>query len=235
MILPCSSKDRPSFTFWPAGPGVLLLTVSAYHARGQSDAATPSPAPSSVSAPAAAAASPASAAVNAAPASAAAAPAATTVVPPPAPAASDDDLLVPDKPKTPAATAASDDDLLSPGPAKPAAQPSSDDDLLLPQGSKSGGSGAPAAAGEQGGVLFPDGPQRAPANLPPGSMPSASAPVMSTGDAALDHAKMLLADKYPSASICATCHPKQFREWSFSQHAYAQLSPGVQHHAGDHR
>ena len=32
-------------------------------------------------------------------------------------------------------------------------------------------------------------------------------------------------NKFPSASTCATCHPKQFREWSVSQHAYAQISP----------
>jgi hypothetical protein len=32
-------------------------------------------------------------------------------------------------------------------------------------------------------------------------------------------------DRYPSASTCATCHPRQFEQWSVSQHAYAQLSP----------
>jgi len=32
-------------------------------------------------------------------------------------------------------------------------------------------------------------------------------------------------DKYPSANECATCHPRQYRQWSVSQHAYAQLSP----------
>lgn len=30
---------------------------------------------------------------------------------------------------------------------------------------------------------------------------------------------------YPSAKVCATCHPKQFSEWSRSMHAYAQHSP----------
>ncbi len=123
-------------------------------------------------------------------------------------------------PKPAAAAASSDDDLLAPGTnPKPAGQSGSDDDLLLPQGGK------PAAgANGQGGVLFPDGPQRMPANLPPGSGGTLT-PAMSAEDAAVAHAKMLLADKYPSASICATCHPKQFREWSFSQHAYAQMSP----------
>jgi hypothetical protein len=31
--------------------------------------------------------------------------------------------------------------------------------------------------------------------------------------------------RYPSASTCGTCHPKQYEEWSVSQHSYAQLSP----------
>lgn len=32
-------------------------------------------------------------------------------------------------------------------------------------------------------------------------------------------------DGFPSANACATCHPEQYREWSVSQHAYAQMSP----------
>jgi len=31
--------------------------------------------------------------------------------------------------------------------------------------------------------------------------------------------------RFPSANTCATCHPDQYREWSVSQHAYAQMSP----------
>lgn len=35
-----------------------------------------------------------------------------------------------------------------------------------------------------------------------------------------------LADRlYPSAKVCAECHPNQFRQWSYSSHAYASLSP----------
>lgn len=30
---------------------------------------------------------------------------------------------------------------------------------------------------------------------------------------------------YPSARICAECHPNQFRQWSVSSHAYASMSP----------
>ena len=39
------------------------------------------------------------------------------------------------------------------------------------------------------------------------------------------HEKLFLESKYPSANSCATCHVKQYEEWSVSQHAYAQLSP----------
>lgn len=34
-----------------------------------------------------------------------------------------------------------------------------------------------------------------------------------------------LEDRFPSAKTCATCHPKQYEEWSVSPHAYAQMSP----------
>jgi Cytochrome c554 and c-prime len=35
-----------------------------------------------------------------------------------------------------------------------------------------------------------------------------------------------LADKlYPSARVCGECHPNQYRQWSVSSHAYANLSP----------
>jgi len=39
------------------------------------------------------------------------------------------------------------------------------------------------------------------------------------------HEKLYLESKYPSANSCATCHVKQYEQWSVSQHAYAQLSP----------
>ena len=34
-----------------------------------------------------------------------------------------------------------------------------------------------------------------------------------------------LKDRMPSANTCGECHPKHYKEWSGSQHAYAQLSP----------
>ena len=39
------------------------------------------------------------------------------------------------------------------------------------------------------------------------------------------HEQLFLETRYPSAQTCVTCHPKQFREWSVSQHSYSQLSP----------
>ena len=44
-------------------------------------------------------------------------------------------------------------------------------------------------------------------------------------DPNMAHAQVFLNDRYPSATQCASCHPKHYREWSISQHAYAQMSP----------
>ena len=39
------------------------------------------------------------------------------------------------------------------------------------------------------------------------------------------HAEVLISSRFPSATKCAACHPTQYRQWSASQHSYAQLSP----------
>ena len=39
------------------------------------------------------------------------------------------------------------------------------------------------------------------------------------------HEALFSENRYPSATTCATCHEKQFRQWSVSPHAYAQMSP----------
>ena len=39
------------------------------------------------------------------------------------------------------------------------------------------------------------------------------------------HADCFANDCFPSATNCRECHPDQYREWSVSPHAYAQLSP----------
>ena len=41
----------------------------------------------------------------------------------------------------------------------------------------------------------------------------------------VSHSALFSADRYPSATECGGCHPKHYREWSVSQHAYAQMSP----------
>ena len=40
-----------------------------------------------------------------------------------------------------------------------------------------------------------------------------------------EHLKLFVENRYPSANTCGVCHPKHYKEWSVSQHAYAQLSP----------
>jgi nitrate/TMAO reductase-like tetraheme cytochrome c subunit len=40
-----------------------------------------------------------------------------------------------------------------------------------------------------------------------------------------EHNKALADKQYPSARVCAECHPRQFQEWSNSSHAYAAVSP----------
>ena len=39
------------------------------------------------------------------------------------------------------------------------------------------------------------------------------------------HDALFAESRYPSATTCGTCHPRQFEEWAVSQHSYAQLSP----------
>ena len=41
------------------------------------------------------------------------------------------------------------------------------------------------------------------------------------------HEAVLAQTRFPSAQVCAQCHPRQYREWSVSPHAYGQLSPVV--------
>lgn len=83
--------------------------------------------------------------------------------------------------------------------------------------------GAPAASG----AIF-TGKQTTPA--------VAAAPVADKAEPAADkatpvtqgdvaHTELFAKESYPSAIECSECHPKQFREWSVSSHAYAQISP----------
>jgi hypothetical protein len=47
-------------------------------------------------------------------------------------------------------------------------------------------------------------------------------------EAAKAHKQLFVENTFPSATVCRTCHPDQYREWAMSQHAYAQLSPVLQ-------
>ena len=111
----------------------------------------------------------------------------------------DDDLLSGSPPKKPATKpAAKDDDLLAPGPAKSIGKPGSKggDDLLLEQSEKD---------------------KKAPVKAPKAED--------TTKEAAKEHAKLFVENRFPSSATCATCHPTQYEQWRVSQHAYAQLSP----------
>ncbi len=44
-------------------------------------------------------------------------------------------------------------------------------------------------------------------------------------DAYAEHEALFAENRFPSAATCRTCHPKHYKEWSVSQHSYAQLSP----------
>ncbi|MDJ0944875.1 MAG: multiheme c-type cytochrome [Kiloniellales bacterium] len=44
-------------------------------------------------------------------------------------------------------------------------------------------------------------------------------------EAERQHELLFQETRYPSAATCGTCHPKHYKEWSVSQHSYAQLSP----------
>lgn len=134
-------------------------------------------------------------------------------------AAADDLLLAPAQPAksaddllAPAPAAKSADDLLAPAPAAKGA-----DDLLAPApaGKSADDLLAPAPAGKSADDLLAPGPAK----------PEGEEKTAKTKGADKQHADLFLENRYPSANTCATCHPKQYREWSVSQHAYAQLSP----------
>ncbi len=63
---------------------------------------------------------------------------------------------------------------------------------------------------------------QAPSLDKPADVAQADAPAV---EAAAAHADLFAESRYPSAGTCGTCHPKQYKEWSVSQHAYSQLSP----------
>ncbi|MGA8277970.1 MAG: multiheme c-type cytochrome [Rhodanobacteraceae bacterium] len=68
-------------------------------------------------------------------------------------------------------------------------------------------------------------PEKADADSDDDDDDNASAADKPAVDADTAHAKVFAGARYPSATKCAACHPKQYSQWSISQHAYAQMSP----------
>lgn len=141
-----------------------------------------------------------------------------------------DALLPKSGAEQPASGAKTEDELLGSG----AGQGS--DALLPPAGAPASGTGADDAllgsgAGQGSDALLPGsggllGGAPEDVSLSPGTQAtseSAEPPTPEQADQA--HAALFLESRYPSAHTCATCHPKQYKEWSVSQHAYTQLSP----------
>jgi hypothetical protein len=94
-----------------------------------------------------------------------------------------------------------------------------------------GGGGGGLLGGGGGGLLqggsAPSGAfytgKPSPAAQAPNAAPAAASAAPSQADT--DHTELFAKETYPSAIECGECHPKQFREWSVSSHAYAQISP----------
>ena len=75
-----------------------------------------------------------------------------------------------------------------------------------------------AASGQTDDLLVPIKPQLR-------RKTGKSGPSESTTAANAEHLALFVEGRYPSANTCGVCHPKHYKEWSVSQHAYAQLSP----------
>jgi Cytochrome c554 and c-prime len=126
-----------------------------------------------------------------------------------------EDLLAP----SPSGTGSgSSEDLLAPA--------ESGDQLLTPGGGGTAGGGdllAPSGGTAGGENLLT--PAEGTGETAEGPKKEEAAPAAAETAANAEHEKLFLENKYPSANTCATCHPKQYEQWSVSQHAYAQLSP----------
>jgi Cytochrome c554 and c-prime len=91
---------------------------------------------------------------------------------------------------------------------------------------------APPAQGGSplgGGLLQGGGAPSAPSTVfEPGQPPPPPAATKEKAAEELkgaeEHAALFKVSEFPSALQCAVCHPVQFRQWSVSQHAYAELS-----------
>lgn len=96
---------------------------------------------------------------------------------------------------------------------------SDDGDLLSGDGDLLSDDSGGLLGADEGGLLDGDLGDLEPAQ-------QASAPAGEEADAAgKAHLDLFAENRYPSSNTCATCHPKQYEQWSVSQHAYAQMSP----------
>ena len=84
-----------------------------------------------------------------------------------------------------------------------------------------------AAASDDGSESLLDGDDETEtANLNTDDDAEADSEASETGVSAdEEHVRLFLENRYPSANTCGVCHPKHYKEWAVSQHAYAQISP----------
>ena len=75
-----------------------------------------------------------------------------------------------------------------------------------------------------GNSTKPDDSQR-PATMASASISPVALDQLAQSDPYEAHAKLFEGERFPSAAECGQCHPNHFRQWSVSQHSYAQLSP----------
>ncbi|MFY0613344.1 MAG: hypothetical protein JXQ99_17560 [Hyphomicrobiaceae bacterium] len=92
------------------------------------------------------------------------------------------------------------------------------------------GSSIPSAAdkrrrGQGDDLLVPIDKSKRPKSRSSGKETSETKPTAKQAAADEDHLNLFVENRYPSANTCGVCHPKHYKEWSVSQHAYAQLSP----------
>jgi hypothetical protein len=78
-----------------------------------------------------------------------------------------------------------------------------------------------------GCTAAPSNPPPPQAEAPPKSKPSTPQAKATESDpnGYAAHAQLIATTRFPSATACGQCHPTQYRQWSISQHAYAQVSP----------
>lgn len=101
---------------------------------------------------------------------------------------------------------------------------------LLGGSSNGGGSGGSLLQGgsESGGSLLQGGEESGGSllNQQSGSGTTQEKPAETAAKTPQQmHAAVFVKNRYPSATECASCHPRQYKQWSMSQHAYSQMSP----------